>query len=80
MAPVGSSFFTVSPVVPRGPEPELIAVWLVGSTAHQPESARPKRRPAGGGHMTKAALCAWQRSRGGKDEIAERDVYRKGKR
>jgi hypothetical protein len=30
--------------------------------------------------MTKAALCGGQRSRGGKDEIAELDVYRNGKR
>ena len=30
MGHVGSSFFTVPPVVPRGPEPELIVVWLAG--------------------------------------------------
>ena len=30
--------------------------------------------------MTKAALCGWQRSRDGKDEVAELDVYRKGKK
>jgi hypothetical protein len=80
MAHAGSSFFTVPPAVPRGSEPELIVVWLVGEHGPPPESASPKRRPAGGGHMTKAALCGWPRSRGGKDEVADLDVYRKGKR
>ena len=58
MAHVGSSFFTVPSPVPRGSEPEPIVVWLVGEPdiSPTPESASPKRRPAGGGHMTKAAL------------------------
>jgi hypothetical protein len=31
------------------------------SPDHHLESASPKRRPPGEGHMTKAALCGWQR-------------------
>ena len=80
MAPVRSSFFTVPPMVPRGLEPEPIVVWLWGSPDHHPEGASPKRRPAGGGHVTKAALCGRQRSRDAKDDVADLDVYRKGKR
>ncbi|MGA3221522.1 MAG: hypothetical protein ABSE77_21045 [Acidimicrobiales bacterium] len=57
MAPVGSSFFTVPPLVPRGPEPEVMVVWLVGGARPTtPESASPEHRPAGGGHMTKASV------------------------
>jgi hypothetical protein len=40
MAPVGSSFFAVPPVVLRGPEPELIAVWLVGGARPTTQRAR----------------------------------------
>ena len=40
MAPVGSSFFTVPPLVPRGPEPEVMVVWLVGEPGLPPLRAR----------------------------------------
>jgi hypothetical protein len=93
MAHDGPSFFTVPCPVPRGSEPEPIVVWLEGEhdistdgalcltlarpTASEPAALvyRPERRG-----LTKAATHGGQRSRGGKDEIAELDVYRKGKR